>query len=139
WGTTQLRAEYWYGTQTATAVNTETPNALLNEPHYIRQFDAAFFYLVQDIVNKHHQLVIKYDWYDPNTKVSGAEIGKAGTNLNAADLKYTTLGIGYLYHINDNLKLVLWYDRVKNENAALPAFTGDVPDNVFTCRLQFRF
>ena len=139
WGATEIRAEYWKGTQTGTAASTETPAALLTDPHYIREFDAAFFYFLQNIINKSHQVGIKYDWYDPNTHVRGGQIGKTGTNLTPADIRYNTLGIGYLYYINRNLKLVLWYDKVTNESTALPGFTGDVDDNIFTCRLQFRF
>lgn len=139
WGTTELRAEYWAGTQTATASNTETPTALLNEPHYIRKFDAAFFYLLQNIVNETHQIGIKYDWYDPNTKVNGTQIGRSGANFTSADIRYSTLGFGYLFHANANLKFTLWYDHVMNESTALSGFTGDVDDNVLTCRLQFRF
>jgi phosphate-selective porin len=41
--------------------------------------------------------------------------------------------------VNENLKLMLWYDWVKNENTALAGYLTDVKDNVFTCRLQFRF
>lgn len=139
WGATELRAEYWLGTQTATANNTETPGALLNEPYYVRQFDAAFFYVLQNIVNDKHQIGIKYDWYDPNIKAGGDELGKAGTNFTIADVRYNTLGIGYIYYINPNVKLVLWYDHVKNESTALPGFTRDVEDDVFTARMQFRF
>ncbi|HEY0679009.1 MAG TPA: porin, partial [Chitinophagaceae bacterium] len=133
------RAEYWKGTQTATASTSETPGLLLNEPYYIREFDAAFLLFLQNIINSKHQIGIKYDWYDPNTKVSSHQIGKAATNFTPADIRYNTLGLGYIYYINDNLKVVLWYDHVKNEKTNLAGFTNDVDDNIFTCRLQFRF
>ncbi|HSC36898.1 MAG TPA: hypothetical protein VLD19_03465 [Chitinophagaceae bacterium] len=138
-GYTELRAEYWQGTQTATAATSETPAALLTEPSYTRKFNGAFIYLLHNIVNVHHQLGVKYDWYDPNTRVSGHDIGRAGSSLSATDIKYSTLGFGYLYYINDNLKLVLWYDMIKNENTQLAGYTSDLKDNTFTCRLQFRF
>jgi hypothetical protein len=140
-GFTELRAEYMFGTQTATAANSETPAALLTgtEGHYIRKFNGAYFYLLQHIFNEHHQLAVKYDWYDPNTKVKNNDIGKPGTVLNATDLKYSTLGFGYIYYMNENLKLVLWYDKITNEKTQLPPYTKDVKDNIFTCRLQFRF
>ncbi|MEO5681952.1 MAG: porin [Chitinophagaceae bacterium] len=138
-GFTELRAEYWQGTQTATAATTETPASLLTEPSYVRKFNGAFIYLLHNIFNTRHQLGVKYDWYDPNTKVNGESIGKAGTNLNAADIKYSTLGVGYNYYMNENLRLLLWYSMVKNENTQLPGYTSDLKDNVFTCRLQFRF
>ncbi len=138
---TQLRAEYMFGTQTSTSGNTETPAALLtaNEGYYIRKFNGTYFYLLQNLFNEHHQLIIKYDWYDPNSKVKTTDIGKPGTMLNAADIKYSTLGFGYIYYINENLKLVLWYDKITNEKTQLPGYTKDVKDDVFTCRLQFRF
>lgn len=138
-GFTELRAEYWQGTQTATAGTTETPASLLNEPSYIRKFNGAFIYLLHNIFNAQHQLCIKYDWYDPNSRVKGTEIGAAGARLNQADIKYSTLGLGYNYYINENLRLLLWYTMVKNESTLLTGYTSDLKDNVFTCRLQFRF
>lgn len=140
-GFTELRAEYMFGTQTATAGNSETPAALLtgNEGYFIRKFNGAYFYLLQNIVNEHHQVLVKYDWYDPNTDVKNEDIGKAGTNINATDIKYSTLGFGYIYYVNENLKLVLWYDKITNEKTQLPGYIKDLKDNIFTCRLQFRF
>ncbi|MCX6315191.1 MAG: porin [Sphingobacteriales bacterium] len=140
-GYTEIRAEFMTGTQTATANSTETPASLLTatDGYYTRKFNGAYFYLLHNIFNTHHQLGIKYDWYDPNTRVSGTDIGKAGTNLNVADIKYSTLGFGYIHYITDNLKLVIWYEIVTNEKTALPGYTRDVKDNVFTSRLQFRF
>lgn len=66
-------------------------------------------------------------------------IGSPGTNFNSTDICFTTFGLGYLNYINDNLKLTLWYEWVKNEKTQIPGFTRDVKDNVFTCRLQYRF
>ena len=138
-GATELRGEYWKGTQTAIASTSETPAFLITEPYYIRKFDGAFFYLLQNIVNEKHQLVLKYDWYDPNTHVAKNDIGKSGTNINSTNIKYNTFGIGYIYYLNESLKLVLYYDKIKNENTQLAGFTNDLKDDVFTCRLQFRF
>ena len=139
WGLTELRAEYWFGKQTATESNSETPSSFLIEPSYIRNFSGAFFYLLQHVFNTQHQLGLKYDWYDPNKKVKGKEIGNAGSNTNSTDIKYSTFSIGYNYYVSENLKLFLWYDWVRNENTSLNDFNGDIKDNVFTCRLQFRF
>ena len=137
-GNTELRAEYWWGKQTASAGSSETPPALLNEPYYVRKFNGAFFYMLHHIAAQ-HQLGIKYDWYDPNTEISGEDIGKPDSGTNPADIKFSTLSLGYNYYINPNLKLMLWYDIIKNENTGLADYTGDVKDNLFTARLQFRF
>ena len=141
-GFTELRAEYMTGTQTAFANTTETPAALptdISTPFYVRKFNGAYFYLLQNIFSTHHQLGIKYDWYDPNSDVKENEIGKAGSNINEANIKYSTLGFGYINYINENLKLVLWYEVIVNEKTQVPGYIADVKDNVFTCRLQFRF
>lgn len=134
---TVLRAEYWQGTQTALANFSETPGILVSEPLYVRSFNGAFFYFLHTIGK--NQFGVKYDWYDPNTKVKGQEIVNGSSNFHGADIRYNTVGVGYLNYINENLKLVLWYDFVKNESTGLDGFTKDLHDNVFTCRLQFKF
>ena len=137
-GTTEFRAEYWKGKQTSTFLTSETPKNIINEPYYIRDFDGAFFYLLHKF-NKVHQLGFKLDWYDPNIKVAGNQIGSQFSNLNATDIKYTTIGAGYIYYFKKHAKLILWYDLVKNENTLLTGYSSNIKDNVFTCRLQFKF
>lgn len=144
WGETELRAEYWFGTQPGSALSTTNPGTLPNtngvaSPTYVRHFNGAFFYFLQNIINTKHQLVLKYDWYDPNTKVSKTDIGKPGTNLTAADIKYSTLGLGYVFYFNPQTKITFYYDIVENETTQLAGYTTDLKDNIFTCRLQFRF
>jgi len=63
----------------------------------------------------------------------------AGSNFSAADIKFNTLGLGYIYYITPNVKSVIYYAMVKNEKTLLPGYTKDVKDNVLTLRLQFRF
>ena len=140
-GVTEFRAEFVFGTQTGGELSSETPSALFNnqEGYYLRKFNGAYFYFLQNIVNTHHQFIIKYDWYDPNREVSEKEIGLNGNNLNATNIKYSTLGFGYIYYATENLKLVLWYDNVYNNGTNLAGFTRDVKDDIFTCRLQFKF
>lgn len=144
WGETECRAEYWFGTQPGTATSTANPGTIpaangIPLPTYVRHYNGAYFYLLQNIVNTKHQLIIKYDWYDPNEKVNKTEIGKAGTNLTAAEIKFYTIGIGYAYYFNPQTKLIFYYDLVKNESTQLAGYISDNEDNIFTCRLQFRF
>lgn len=138
---TEIRGEFIGGIQTGTANSPETPNALLtgNDGFHQRHFNGAYFYFLQHLFSPNHQLVIKYDWYDPNTKVKGNEIGAAGANLSSANIKYSTLGIGYNNYITENVKLQLYYAFVWNEKTQLAGYTSDLKDNVLTCRLQFRF
>ena len=136
-GITEFRAEYWRGTQPSTATTNETSTALDLNPLYLRSFDGAFFYFLQSF-GKKHQILVKYDWFDPNTKVKTTDL-KKGTGLSSADIRYTTLGVGYIYYLNEHIKWVFHYEMVKNENTQLDNFTQDLKDNNFTCRIQYRF
>lgn len=140
-GYTELRAEYITGTQTGTKSSSETPTVLVSgfDGFYRRNFNGAYFYFLQHLFSAQHQLVIKYDWYDANSKVKGNEIGTTGSNFTAADIKYSTLEIGYNYYVTSVAKLGLFYAIVKNEKTQLEGYTTDLKDNVFTARLQFRF
>ncbi|WP_260607460.1 porin [Chitinophaga polysaccharea] len=144
-GYTQFRAEYLRGKQTATASTTETPGTIpvaadgSLQPLYIRSFDGAYLYYIQNLGSVKHQAVLKYDWYDPNTKVKGKEIGVPGAGLTPADIRYNTVGIGYLYYANEHLKFMVYYDWVTNESTELQGYKDDLKDNVLTCRMQYRF
>jgi hypothetical protein len=140
-GFSEFRAEFILGQQTGTNTSSETPTTLLigHEGYYVRKFNGAYFYYVQSLFSTRHQLVFKYDWYDPNSYVSGKEIGVPGSNLTAANIKYNTFGMGYVWYITENAKMVLYYARVMNEHTRLKGYESDVSDDVMTFRLQFRF
>ncbi|MGZ8544153.1 MAG: porin [Flavisolibacter sp.] len=138
WGKTEIRSEYWKGTQPGTLTTTINPGELPQQPTYIRNFDGAFFYFLQNIVNENWELIAKYDWYDPNVEVSGIELNNT-SHFSEADVKYSTLGLGLAHSFNKNLKILVYYDLVRNEKTMLNGFTDDVRDNVFTWRIQFRF
>lgn len=141
-GATELRGEFISGRQTGFRNSSETPASLPTDTsagYYERKFNGAYFYFLQHLFNDKNQLLIKYDWYDPNKQVKGADIGAAGTNLTAADIRYHTLGFGLIHHFSRYAKFVIYYDRVMNEKTALPGFLKDVRDDVLTLRLQFNF
>ncbi|MCF2446479.1 porin [Dyadobacter sp. CY345] len=140
---TEFRAEYITGNQTATALNSETPGSypLINgmkAPLYVRNFDGAYFYFLQNLNSDVHQFVMKYDWYDPNKKVSGQDVNTA-SGFSKADLRYNTLGVGYVYRANPSLKFTFYYENVKNEKSQIPGFLDDADDDVLTCRVQYNF
>jgi len=139
WGKTELRGEYWRGKQPGTASTTVNPGVLPTTPTYIRNFDGGFIYFLQNIINQHWEVMVKYDWYDPNKKASGKAIGVNGMNLGEADIRYNTLGFGITHYMTDNLKVLAYYDIVDNENTSLNGYSSDLKDNVFTLRIQFRF
>jgi hypothetical protein len=169
-GITTLRAEYIQGSQPATSSTSTSPAAPFTSSStsyttsidtngiatttattttsasdiYVRNFNGAYFYFLQNIGHTPFQFIAKYDWYDPNTDVSGDEIGKAVKTgfkaTNATDIKYTTLGLGLAYRWDANVKLTAYYDMVQNEtSASLAGYTNDLLDNVFTLRVQVKF
>ncbi|MEI7423633.1 MAG: hypothetical protein WCK18_16130 [Prolixibacteraceae bacterium] len=140
-GFSEFRAEYVFGQQTGTASSSETPVALVTgtDGFHVRKFNGAYFCYVQSLFSLKHQLVVKYDWYDPNIQVKGSDIGAAGSNFTAANIQYNTLGFGYVNYLTENIKLVLYYAKVTNEKTQLKGYTTDLKDDVMTFRMQFRF
>lgn len=131
---------------------------------FVRNFSGGYIYFVQNILETDHQIVFKYDWYDPNTKVSGKEITYDEAlyfndptyikpYLSPADIKFETYGIGFNFAFNKQLKAMLYYEHVINEKVKIkpyvgdirlgrmpsPGFENDIKDDVLTIRLQYKF
>jgi hypothetical protein len=163
-GMTTLRGEYIAGTQPGTLSTNVSPGSqpidkttttanlttgkvsslTPNSSAVLRKFSGAVVYLIQNIGESKHQLVAKYDYYDPNTLVKGNQIDVTGVSssfgkLGGADVKYSTIGIGYIYKLDTNVKFTLYYDIVKNESTKVSGYTNDLKDNVFTFRIQYKF
>lgn len=143
-GITTLRGEYIQGEHAGTSSSTTSPAAVVTSDIYVRKFNGAYFYFLQNIGQSRWQAIVKYDWYDPNTDVEGDAIGKSvgGTfkSTGATDLKYTTLGLGLAYRWDANVKITGYYDSVQNETTTvIPAYRNDLKDNVFTLRMQIKF
>ena len=143
-GMTTLRGEYITGVQPSTKSTNVSPPIDPATDTYVRNFNGAYFYFIQNIGKSKHQLIVKYDWYDANSDVSGDEIGKAGSRLTKTDLRYDTWGFGYTYHWDHNIKFVVYYDKVKNETSKNltggdMAYQKDIKDDVLTLRVQYKF
>jgi hypothetical protein len=136
-GTTILSGEYTKGQQVSTKSEFRNPTALAGGL-YVRHISGFYILFVQNILKSHHSIVIKYDVFDPNTKASGTQLSDAA-GYTSQDIKYHDLGLGYTYNMNSNIKLVIYYDIVKNENTAIKGYTKDVKDNVCTIRIQYKF
>lgn len=146
-GNTAFKTEYIEGKQPGVAASANisglaASTSFGSQPTgnlYLRNFNGYYFWLTQQIANTKLTAIVGYDVYDPNTDVTEAEIGKAGNNTTAGDIKYSTLGYGLTYSINGRLKLTVYNEHVKNDNTLLPDYQNDVKDNVFTTRLQYRW
>jgi phosphate-selective porin len=129
-GGLSLKGEYIYGTN-----STASTTALKTEPNKVNKFSGYYLYLVKNIGNK-HQLAVRYDYYDPNTSLSG--------DAAKSSVYYKTWNVAWQYYMNDNIRISLNYEMPTNEentsvkNAAGTA-TPQLKDNVFTVRVQAKF
>lgn len=140
-GISQLRAEYLFGQQPGLSGSSKSPNAssLPAADTYIRNFSGAYAIFVQDLGTLPLSAVVKYDFYDPNTEISGDEIGSS-EGTSKTDLSFNTLGLGVLWKISNAFRLQAFYEINKNETSAHVAGRNeDLKDNVFTLRLQYKF
>ncbi len=151
-GMTTLRGEYIFGTQPGTSklnispANRIIPDLGINDT-YVRPFNGGYIYFIQNILHSRHEVVVKYDFLDPNTDVKGTDAKSSvtynestiKTGLGGADVAYATWGFGYNLRIAANVKLMAYYELVKNESTAITGYSNDLKDNVFTLRAQFKF
>jgi hypothetical protein len=153
-GITTLRGEFIGGMQPGQLNSTQVPLGSGNSPPanngalYLRQFDGAIFNFTQSFRNKlkshtmMHDITLKYDFYDPLTRVRGSNLYQ-DLGFTATDVLFSDIGIGYSFIPYNWFKLMVWYDIVKNENTTLPSFNPQIPitlnakENVLTIRTQF--
>jgi hypothetical protein len=150
-----LRGEYIVGKQPGTSGSpytsqTVSATAQISGSVYQRNFAGWYLAYIQNI-GVREQLVVRYDEYDPNSEVTASDFTTTNTSgatgLTATDLKYSTIGFGFIHHWDDNVKFILYYEVVTNEKvsnitstpAALVPYASDVKDNVLTFRVQYKF
>jgi hypothetical protein len=174
-GLTTIRGEYIFGTQPGTTASSSSYNntpiptpvapATTVDPKigdtYMRKFSGGYVHLIQDILDTKHSLAVKYDWYDPNTDVAGDLIGASLTPeqksagaivTNKTDIAYSTLGFGYIYRMNKNVKFMVYYDMPVNETSSKLVqtfnkdntkkgtdFTSKLNAELLTVRMQYKF
>jgi hypothetical protein len=144
-GTTILRGDFVMGTQPGSDKSSVSPVAVVDYSLYLRKFSGYVLYFVQSIPKTTSSIVIKYDYYDPNTSVKQDEIGQAVQPVrtkatNGTDIAYTTWGFGWFADFSTHLRCTLYYDLVKNEiSKNLKDYNRDLKDNVFTVRVQYKF
>jgi phosphate-selective porin len=129
-GGMSVKAEYVAGINSvaSTVTGTSTRAQMLASPNLYNNFTGYYIYLVKNIGPK-NQAIARYDYYDPNTKLSG---DAAGNSIN-----YKTWTLAWQYYLNDNIRITLNYLMPKNEINATN--TTDKKDNVFTVRVQAKF
>ncbi|NDP20115.1 MAG: hypothetical protein GZ091_03405 [Paludibacter sp.] len=153
-GLTTIRGEYLFGIQPSNSANSSSPktgniagtdnlNTTGGTDTYIRNMTGGYVHFIQDIADTKHSIVVKYDWFDPNTDITGSQIG-VGKKTSKADISYSTLGLGYMYRMNNNVRIMVYYDIVSNEkvniiSSSLKGYSANLADNLVTVRLQYKF
>jgi phosphate-selective porin len=127
-----IKGEYVAGVNSASSATNQDSKAKLadyrKDPTKLRDFSGYYIYLIKNIGSK-NQFVAKYDYYDPNTKLSG----DAAKN----ELYYKTLTLAWQYYLNDNIRLSLNYEMPENEtNTTNPK---NLKDNTLGIRIQAKF
>ncbi|MGD0341638.1 MAG: porin [Bacteroidales bacterium] len=132
-----LKGEYVAGTNStpSTISATSTMAQKMASPNTVMNFSGYYVYLIKNIGSK-NQFVAKYDYYDPNTKLSGDAAG--------ANVYYKTLTLAWQYYLNDNIRISVNYEMPQNEKSASVkniAGTGDtqLKDNTLGIRIQAKF
>jgi hypothetical protein len=132
-----LRGEYIGGNQPATSSSTKSPSSDIasTSPVYKRNFGGYYAMLIQNVDPLKSQVVVKYDSYDPNTDVEGGDV------MSSSEMAVNTLGLGLVYHWDENVKFIAYFDHVMNEeiSASAAPFDKDAHDDVFTFRIQYKF
>lgn len=136
-GITSLRGEYLWGKQPGNKNSSDSPTGAITTDIYSRNFNGYYVYFIQDVGKSKHTVVVKYDAYDPNTKLSKNEC------LTDGDVSYSTFGFGWLFRANSNVRVMAFYEIASNEKvnnmSVAPKYNKDIADNLFTLRLQYKF
>lgn len=131
-GGLSLKGEYIRGTYSGTT-NTAQVNTLFSA-NKIRNVEGYYVSLVKN-VGKVNEVSLRYDVFDPNTKLSGDGV------KTKDDLKYNNWTFAWQYFFNDYIKVMASYTLPVNEKSlnAGTDYIKDKHDNIFTLRLQARF
>lgn len=132
-----IKGEYVAGTNsvastTAAPASNASVATKLGAANKLNSFAGYYLYLIKNIGPK-NQLVARYDYYDPNTKLSGDAAGSA--------VSCKTLMVSWQHYLNDFIRINVNYEMPKFEtNASHPADYKDVTyGNTLGVRIQAKF
>jgi hypothetical protein len=132
-----LKGEYITGTNSipSTIASTVTMAAKKADPNKVNNFSGYYVYLIKNIGPK-NQFVAKYDFYDPNSKLSGDAAGSS--------VYYKTLTLAWQCYVNDNIRISLNYEMPQNEKSAsvkniAGVGSSQLTDNTLGIRIQAKF
>lgn len=170
WGGLSIKGEYIAGKNASIGYSPiaafGTTAATPGVANFQNNFSGYYVYLIKNL-GKKNQFALRYDYYDPNTDIRGKEVSIAKytssdvTTLKSrvsgkSDLATGTISLALHHYFDDNLRISLNYDIVKNEkvgtaNAVTESYTNNdgtkgtldyskvVNQNVLTLRIQAKF
>jgi phosphate-selective porin len=129
-GGLSIKGEYVAGINSiaSTVASSATMAQKKASPNLYNNFAGYYVTFIKNIGAK-NQAIVRYDSYDPNTKLSGDAAGNS--------LYYKTWAFAWQHYLNDNIRITAQFTMPKNEtNATNPS---DLKDNLFTIRVQAKF
>ncbi len=133
--------------------------------NYQNNFAGYYLYFIKNL-GKKNQFAFRYDYYDPNTDITGADVAikkysptdpmlKSKTS-GQSDLATTTFDFALHHYFDDNLRITLDYAVVQNEKVGTPGkvvnnvndahgnpvvvdWSNAINQNVLTLRIQAKF
>lgn len=145
-----------------------TTAAIPGVANFQNNFSGYYLYWIKNLGNK-NQFSFRYDYYDPNTDITGKDVTIAKyTSTDAttlknrvsgkSDLATTTFGFALHHYFDDNIRISLSYDIVNNEKVSAAGlltenytkadgtvvkngldYSKNVNNNVLTFRIQAKF
>lgn len=127
-----VKGEYVAGVNSASSATNQDSKAKIadmrKDPTKLRNFSGYYLYLIKNIGPK-NQLVARYDYYDPNTRLSGDDA--------KSDIYYKTWTLSWQHYLNDNIRISLNYEMPKNETSSTTP--TNLKDNTLGIRIQAKF
>ena len=133
--------------------------------NFQNNFAGYYLYFIKNL-GKKNQFAFRYDYYDPNTDITGKEIKVKGYTSTVAalanygsgknDLATSTFGFALHHYFDDNIRISLDYDIVQNEKVSTAGtltegytkvdgtkgvldYSKNVNNNMLTLRIQAKF
>jgi hypothetical protein len=132
-----LKGEYITGSNSvaSTIAATSTMAQKKASPNTVNNFSGYYLYLIKNLGTK-HEFVAKYDFYDPNTSLSG--------DAAKSSVYYKTLTLAWQYYLNDFIRITAQYEMPQNEISAsvknkAGVASSQLADNTFSIRVQAKF
>jgi len=102
-----------------------TTAAIPGVANFQNKFSGYYLYFIKNL-GKKNQFAFRYDYYDPNTDITGKDVTIAkytsadaitlkGRTSGKSDLATSTFGFALHHYFDDNLRVSLNYEIVQNE------------------------